>query len=112
MLVKYMSLSVFCHQLLAKPGDRTLSLLPLSVLSLPFQEQLSLLCTKAALLACIQQLDRSYRTPPYCVTGRPLSGRQGAAELLYAGPGPGETHVAGMELPFYVLAGEMDRARE
>lgn len=31
---------------------------------------------------------------------------------LYAGPGPGETHVAGMELPFYVLAGEMDRARE
>lgn len=79
MLVKYMSLSVFCHQLLAKPGDRTLSLLPLSVLSLPFQEQLSLLCTKAALLASIQQLNRSYRTPPYCVTGRPLSGRQGAA---------------------------------
>ena len=50
MRVKYVSLNTFCHQLLAKPGGWNLSLLlPLSVLSLPFQEQLSLFCAKAAI---------------------------------------------------------------
>ena len=80
MLVKYMSLNTFCHQLLAKLGGRHLSLLlPLSVLSLPFQEQLSLFCAKAAIAHIHSAVGQELLGTFSRVTGRPSSGHRGAA---------------------------------